>query len=136
MKQHFIILLVDDDEDDQDMFREALDGLEPRIECYTAQDGEEALMLLGTASKQLPDFIFLDLNMPRVNGRQCLQSIRKAEKYNGIPVIIYSTLSRPADVEELIRLGAAYYFTKPTTLSVLREELQGVLSGELLYTNN
>src|SRR6266487_683666 len=95
-----LFLLADDDADDQQLFKEALNEIDKSIRCLTASSGEEALNKLKTDLKQLPDYIFLDLNMPRMNGLECLVEIKKTNTLKHIPVIIYSTSSAEKDVEE------------------------------------
>ena len=77
MKSNPIILMVDDDEDDRRLFFEAAKEVSESIHCVSAEDGEKALTMLQSEHGLLPDYIFLDLNMPRLNGRQCLAEIKK-----------------------------------------------------------
>src|SRR5215216_7180747 len=108
-----LFFLADDDADDQEIFKEALSEIDKSIRCLTASSGEEALSKLTGGLKPLPDYIFLDLNMPRMDGLQCLTEIKKIKILKNIPVIIYSTSSAQKDVEETRKLGADYFITKP-----------------------
>src|SRR5688572_9719182 len=85
------ILLVDDDVDDCDLFKDALaeTGLHTTIDI--AHEGVKIMELFNTRAEYLPHLIFLDLNMPKVSGTECLREIRRASYLNGIPVIIFST---------------------------------------------
>jgi len=112
-------LIVDDDPDELGLFMEAAARVDARINCSTALDGEDALKQLLAPGAILPDVIFLDLNMPRINGRQCLEEIRKRDDLAGVPVIIYSTTSFHRDREELQSLGAARFITKPSSFEGL-----------------
>ena len=85
------ILIVDDDEDDREMFCEAVNEVSKAITCIHATDGLAALEILSHKNKQAFDLIFLDLNMPGLNGKQCLAEIKKLDKVKDVPVIIYST---------------------------------------------
>jgi len=105
-------LIVDDDSDDNGLFTEALAAVEPRIICDSAFDGREALEKLETKAIQPPDIIFLDINMPVMNGWQCLTQLKSESGYKDIPVIIYSTSSSRVDKELARKLGAICFFTK------------------------
>ncbi len=76
---------------------------------------------------QVPDYIFLDLNMPRMNGTQFLKALKSTEILKNIPVIVYTTSSSLKDKEEMTSFGAAYFLTKPNSLAGLRTELEQVL---------
>lgn len=109
------ILLVDDDEDDRNLFVEATKEVDNSINCMSASDGLEALGILRDDRNTIPDYIFLDLRMPGINGEECLIEIKKEPRLAAVPVIVYTT-SR--DVEEsmrLKRLGAAHFMSKPVS---------------------
>lgn len=118
------ILLVEDDIDDQYFFREALSLLSPALSCQIAENGVEALKLL----KELPrfDIIFMDINMPKMNGIECLQVLKSNDSYKNIPVVILSTSSDQAYIERCKILGATYYFTKPIIPFELIKKLQDI----------
>ena len=120
--------LVDDDLDDQEIFALAVEDLKAPIHCVTAVDDIEALNRLRSDESFIPDFIFLDLNMPRMNGKQCLLEIRKIERLLRTPVIIYSTSSNRRDIDETLRLGAAHFLTKPSSISLLTRELATLMN--------
>jgi CheY-like chemotaxis protein len=122
-------LLVDDDEDDKEIFCLALQHADPSIECIMASDGPEALAILKDRSF-VPDFIFLDLNMPVMNGKECLKEIRKQHHLNHIPVIIFSTSSAEKDKDETKALGASAFITKPPLISDLAKKLSGIFSSQ------
>jgi CheY-like chemotaxis protein len=115
-------LLIDDDEDDKEIFCIALKQVDPSIDCVTASDGREALSILNNAS-YTPDYIFLDLNMPRMDGKECLTEIRKRDRLARVPVIIFTTSSAERDKEETKRLGANSFITKPPLVSTLADTL-------------
>lgn len=105
--------IVDDDADDRNLFIEAVKEVDATIECICANNGEQALALLTDPENLLPDFIFLDLRMPRIDGKKCLFEIKKNERLKHIPVVIFTT-SR--DVEEstvLKEMGAFHFISKP-----------------------
>jgi CheY-like chemotaxis protein len=112
-----ICFLVDDDEDDCEVFQLALRHL-GGIQCVACNNAKEALQKLKEDGFQ-PDFIFLDLNMPLMTGAECLVEIRKMGKYANTPIWIYSTSSQHKDKILLEKLGATGFITKPTKLSML-----------------
>lgn len=114
--------LIDDDVDDQEIFVMALDQLNIQFNCIVANNGNEALQKLKR-EPVLPDYIFLDLNMPRMNGKECLKELKKNERLQNIPVIIYTTSSSKADMEDTLKLGAAGFITKPFSLKDLTDTL-------------
>ncbi|MBS1566651.1 MAG: response regulator [Bacteroidetes bacterium] len=122
MSSAITCFLIDDDVDDQDIFILALGEVDKSIHCHVASDAADALKRLGSGELQ-PDFIFLDLNMPRMNGKQCLSHLKKIDFLTDIPVIIYSTSSDLRDKNETEQLGAADYIVKPNSVSALAEIL-------------
>jgi CheY-like chemotaxis protein len=126
------LLLADDDADDCLFFKEALDELQLAVKLVTANDGE-ALMNLLDELTSLPDALFLDLNMPRKNGFDCLMEIKKNEKYGLIPVVIFSTSYDNEVVHKLYGAGAHYYIRKPGEFSNIKKFIYKAL--RLLSTN-
>mgnify|MGYP003576000012 CR=1 FL=1 len=126
MKKYKTIFLIDDDSDDHEIFALALEEVAPFYNCVTANDGIEALEKLRSGHVE-PDCIFLDLNMPRMNGRQCLNEIRKEYKFSQIPVVIYSTSSESREREQLLALGASAFVTKAAVIDDLVASLKDVL---------
>ena len=121
------ILIVDDDEDDRDLFCDAVNAVDSSIECIMARNGEEALEGLKSRILPTPDIIFLDLNMPRLNGMQCLRALKKDPLFEHIPVVIYTTSKMKEDKKAAIQAGAADFVTKPTSLKELCETIAGTL---------
>ncbi|MCE3280805.1 MAG: response regulator receiver protein [Bacteroidetes bacterium] len=116
-------LLIDDDPDDQEIFCMALGDMGKEVNCTFANDGVDALKKLSENSV-LPDFIFIDMNMPRMNGNECLAKIKEENHLKAIPVYMYSTSADPATVAETQRLGAAGFIVKPTSVSELTKTLK------------
>lgn len=108
------ILLVDDDADDRKYFLEALQEIDATVQCVTAKDGQQALELLNNSDFTLPHYIFLDLRMPKISGRQCLLQIKSDDRLKDIPVIIYTTSREAQDSEELKQLGSVHFISKPS----------------------
>ena len=122
-------LVVDDDEDDKEIFSLALNEANPDIQCVMASDGLEALAMLNR-DNFLPDYIFLDLNMPLMSGKECLAEIRKRPELMHIPVIIFSTSSSQRDILDTHALGASSFITKPPLISTLAERLSEVFESQ------
>lgn len=124
-----MIMIVDDDEDDIEIFCEAVKQLHKDNECVSASNGEDALHKLSRENERLPDFIFLDLNMPRLNGKQCLTRLKLNTRLRDIPVIIYSTSKLEEDIEEAKQLGAVHFLTKPSKIKDLQNAIALILAG-------
>jgi len=124
------LFIIDDDEDDQLFLHEAMNDLKIPIDCYYANNGESALKQLRNDEIPVPDFIFLDLNMPKLNGKECLVEIKKLPRYANVPIIIYTTSSNQKDKQETMQLGAHYFLTKPTRISELCTRLLELFSTD------
>ena len=122
-----VIFLIDDDIDDQEFFTEAVKEVDPNIKCHIASSCDEGLELLNN-SEVLPDYIFLDLNMPKVDGKKCLLELKKNARVKEIPVIIYSTSSLKKDIDETKAMGAVHFLTKPAAFRELCNAIENVLS--------
>jgi CheY-like chemotaxis protein len=123
------VLIADDDPDDIEMFAEALLEIDDHICCLSACNGYEALQLLNVANAPKPDIIFLDLNMPKLNGKQCLVKLKQQDRFADIPVIIFTTSKLDDDNEEMRRLGAIGFITKPSKYSELVHLLANLLTN-------
>ncbi|MCW3086203.1 MAG: response regulator receiver protein [Bacteroidetes bacterium] len=122
MTQNKICFLIDDDEDDQSVFQLALEDTDEPVDCVFASSGTEAINKLKDETFN-PCCIFLDLNMPGMNGKQCLIELRKMDHLTDTPVFIYSTSSDDKVISEIKQLGATDYIIKPTSISVLTKIL-------------
>ena len=132
VKSDLLCFLIDDDLDDQEIFCLALDELDHTIQRVIASDGEEGLMKLNLNPQNPPNYIFLDLNMPRMNGIECLREIKKINHLQNTKVIMYSTTDAN-DVRELTReLGAHDFLVKPPSMMKLVKFLSEVLNVQTL----
>ena len=118
------IYLADDDRDDRLLFTDALGELTPSTKVTTFENGVDLMANLLDKEKGLPDFIFLDLNMPMMNGEECLADIRNELRLNEIPVIIYSGYYDEMKVAFLQKKGADRYLQKPRSFEQLKFCLQ------------
>lgn len=123
--------LIDDDADDRQAFEIALNEIDPKIEYFTAASGEEGLKMFDE-SEIIPSYIFLDLNMPKMDGWECLREIKKRPQLKHVPVIILSTAEWLQDRLELQKLEIARYITKPNTQAELTKAISKVLVKEIV----
>jgi DNA-binding response OmpR family regulator len=130
------ILIVDDDEDDKDFLCEAIQNIDSSAYCIWVSDGLHALRLINDDSFNPPDFIFLDLNMPKIGGIQCLNKIRKLHNYEGVPVIIYTTSKISTDQFDLPELGPISILSKPTRIAELSKAVEEIFRSQYTVVNN
>ena len=112
MKNKFI-MIIDDDPDETAIFCEAIETFDSNVQCINFNQPEKALEYLQNQQSVLPNWIFLDLNMPRIDGIECLKRIKTINHLSSVPVIMYSTSSLKADIENTKKLGANGYLIKP-----------------------
>jgi len=129
------VFYADDDAEDREMFCEAMQQINPAIVVTLSKDGQEALEILG-AQEQPQNFIFLDINMPRMNGIECLVKLKSDDRLKDIPVIICSTTSDSKEVKKFIMLGAEAFVPKAGSFEALKESLHKVLAKGALYFNS
>ncbi len=122
------ILLCDDDTDDCDFFKEALEGLSLSTKLTTVHDGEQLMELLTKETNEPAYILFLDLNMPRKNGFECLSEIKLNKKLKQLSIIILSTSFDQDVVNMLYNNGAQYYVSKPAQISQLKIVIQQTLT--------
>ena len=115
------LLLADDDTDDCFFFKEALEELPISAKLTTVNDGVQLMQLLSSKETPLPDALFLDLNMPRKSGIECLTEIKLIDKLEQLPVIIFSTSLNMEVVDLLYQNGARYYICKPGEFDKLKK---------------
>jgi CheY-like chemotaxis protein len=125
------VMLADDDESDRMNFKEALEEGKIKTTVVSVNDGVELMEYLLQEDTQLPTILFLDLNMPRKNGLECLIEIRKNERLKEIVVAIYSTSSSEIDIEHTFNSGANVYIKKPNNFA----KLKSVLNEIVMYVN-
>jgi CheY-like chemotaxis protein len=125
------VLIVDDDEDDRDLFCIAVYEWDAKINCILARNGEEALQGLRLEKFPKPDLIFLDLNMPRMNGFQFLRELKTDRGLSYIHIEIYTASDQQQDLEETKELGADHFFKKPNTFKELYQIVGDVFAKEM-----
>lgn len=127
------ITLADDDEDDRLFFTDAFSELKINTKVNTFNDGVELMDYLHNPESVLPNILFLDLNMPRKNGVECLLEIKQNERFNDIAIAIYSTSSSDEHIEETFVNGANIYIKKPNDFNTLKKILSEVITLNWQY---
>ena len=122
------ILLADDDTDDCIFFKEAVEELPVVTTLTIVNEGEQLMQLLTNEANELPHVLFLDLNMPRKNGFECLSEIKGNKKLSQLPVIMYSTSFEQEVVNQLFKNGAQYFIRKPSEFSQFKKIIQQALT--------
>ncbi len=139
------ILLADDDTDDCIFFKEALEQLQVSTQFTAVIDGEQLMQLLTNEANELPDILFLDINMPRKSGLECLSEIKRNKRLKDIPVVMFSTSNSWETINMLFRSGANVYIHKPSDFSQLKQVIHHALpiaaentfsTGQLKYVLN
>lgn len=131
MKTNKTIFLIDDDKDDQQFFLKSITEIDNTIHCDFANNGKDALEKLNSIPTA-PDMIFLDINMPLMNGFECLTELRKQDRFVDTPIVILTTSKAGKEVQNAQVLGANVFLTKPTSLRALQTKLEKVLSNFLV----
>ena len=132
-KEYTYIILVDDDEDDRLFFTDAFQEIKIATKIQTFKDGVELMDYLNSDRAILPEILFLDLNMPKKNGIECLNEIKANSKFDDIAIAIYSTSSSEEHIEETFVLGANIYIKKPSDFNDLKKVLQDVVTINWQY---
>ena len=131
------ILLADDDFDDCHFFKEALAALPQSTTLKTVHDGDELMQYLCENTEQLPHLLFLDINMPRKNGFDCLSEIKKNNKLKDLPVVMFSTSNAQDKIHILFKTGADVYIRKPGNFAQLVQVIHHALpmAAENIFSN-
>jgi CheY-like chemotaxis protein len=122
-----LFFLIDDDFDDQEIFLLSLHDIDPKIKSVMAKDGCDALEIIAKNKDFVPDFVFLDLNMPRLTGHECLVQLRQIPRFQNIPIYVYSTSSSNKEREVALAHGATGFITKPSSIKGLVKILSDLI---------
>ncbi len=129
------ILLADDDENDRMNFKEALEESKMETSLISVNDGVALMEYLLKDDTELPTLLFLDLNMPRKSGMECLKEIKSIAKLRNIVIAIYSTSSSEKDIEQTFFCGANVYMKKPNDFGKLKELLNKIVTSVNVYSD-
>jgi CheY-like chemotaxis protein len=132
------VLLADDDIDDCNFFKKALTELPLPTRLTTVHDGEELMEILRRETDELPHVIFLDINMPRKNGFECLAELKESDRLKDLPVIMFSTSNSRDAMSKLFKTGADVYVRKPGNFEQLKELIHHALpmATEKVFSNS
>jgi CheY-like chemotaxis protein len=133
MQKNKHIFLVEDDEDDQQFFIEAVKEIDNSICVNLAFNGADALSQLDTMLT-LPDIIFMDINMPKMNGLDCLEKLKKTIRLKNIPVVILTSAASAEDSSYAIKHEASHFLTKPSKASLLKGNITEVF--KIIFTGD
>ncbi len=131
------ILLADDDTDDCHFFNEALEVLPVATKLKIVSDGVELMDYLTENIEHLPHILFLDINMPRKNGFECLSEIKHHERLKDLPVVMFSTSNAHDKISILFKTGADVYIRKPSNFAQLVQVINHALplAAENIFSN-
>lgn len=128
------IILADDDEADRLLFKDAFVELKSKIAIETVNDGMELMDLLhATDTPDLPQILFLDINMPQKTGIDCLKEIRADKRFDDVAIAIYSTSSSEKDMDDTFLHGANVYIHKPNSFEKLKKVLGKAIMNYKVY---
>ena len=133
MKKPISILLIEDDSDDQLFFIEAISSIENATLYAIAGHGKEALDLLEQ-STVLPDFIFSDINMPFMDGIECLSELKMNPRIKNIPVIMLSTSVAQSTIA--CQLGAKAFVKKPNSINLLHDQIDKIINDDFIFASH
>lgn len=131
LRANISILLADDDSDDREFFVDIITEIDPVIKVEMAESGEKLMQMLTSKKATLPDILFLDLNMPGKDGKQCLKEIKSNPGLKHLPVIIYSTSALSQDITDTQLQGANLYVKKPNSFNGAISLIKKVFSMDL-----
>ena len=117
-------MLADDDIDDCEYFKDALDEINYNVDLTVVNDGVQLMNTLLAPKDFRPDLLFLDLNMPKKSGIECLEEIKSTKELNGIPIIIFTTSSDRTVINRMYENGAHHYIQKPNQFSGLKKVIE------------
>lgn len=130
------VILADDDEDDRLFFTEAFEELKMQTKVDIYKDGVDLMTALNQLDAILPNILFLDLNMPKKSGLECLKEIKSNERFKDIAIAMYSTSASEEDIENTFVNGANIYIKKPNNFKILKKILADVVMMNWQYQTN
>jgi CheY-like chemotaxis protein len=121
-----VIFYADDDRDDRELFADALEEVDPGVKLVLAHDGREIIELLEK-QREVPDFIFLDINMPVMSGKETLKRLKSVDRLKSVPIIMYTTTSNKEEFKNLVLLGATDCVVKGVSFQAIKDSLRMIL---------
>jgi CheY-like chemotaxis protein len=121
-------LIIDDDPDDQEIFEMCVRKVNKNVDFRALDNGVDAVVMLRSDDKYVPDYIFLDVNMPKMNGIDCLRELKQIKRLEHTKIFIYSTTSDHKVVDDSKQLGADDFIVKPSSTVELKEKLYRIFN--------
>lgn len=126
MNNELTVFYTDDDQEDIDFFREIIDIIDSNVKVVTQRNGEELLKALNNPPPT-PYLVFLDINMPGMNGLETLKRVRESGKHKNLPVVMFSTTSDDITIQQSKELGASFYVPKSGAFDKLKKSIEHTL---------
>lgn len=130
-----LVFLVDDDYEDHEIFKMAFSKVDPSADVLTTESGIEAMDYISQHPDFNPDIIFFDVNMPRMNGKECIRELRKSTFFQNTPMILYSTHDGQKEIDEAQQAGASEFMTKPASIPEFTKALQNIVNRHVKSHN-
>ncbi len=138
MKRDLTIFYADDDQEDLDFFREIVDAIDDTVVVHTQSTGQQLMKALNNPPPT-PHLIFLDINMPGMNGFDVLKKVRGSENHKGLPIVIFSTSGDEDAIKKSRELGATFYVQKSSVFDQLKKSIEHALKinwGTFITSDN
>ena len=136
MQKPIHCLIIDDDPDDQEIFLMCVQEININIQCLTCNTGVDAISMLESDHRYIPEYIFIDVNMPKMDGITCLGILKKIERLKYSKFFMYSTSADRSALENSRKFGANDFIIKPVKKAELKDRLSGIFSNATTdYTN-
>ena len=129
MQKSIHCLIIDDDLDDQEIFLMCVQEINKNIQCLTYNTGVDAISMLESDHSYIPEYIFIDVNMPKMNGITCLELLKNIEHLKHSKFYMYSTSADRSALEDSRKLGANDFIIKPVRKAELKEKLSMIFSN-------
>ncbi|RYJ42538.1 response regulator [Flavobacterium beibuense] len=126
MNNELTVFYTDDDQEDIDFFREIIDIIDSNVKVVTQRNGEELLKALNNPPPT-PYLVFLDINMPGMNGLETLKRVRESDQHKNLPVVMFSTTSDDITIQQSKELGASFYVPKSGAFDKLKKSIEHTL---------
>ena len=126
MNNELTVFYTDDDQEDIDFFREIIDIIDSNVKVVTQRNGEELLKALNNPPPT-PYLVFLDINMPGMNGLETLKRVRESGQHKNLPVVMFSTTSDDITIQQSKELGASFYVPKSGAFDKLKKSIEHTL---------
>jgi CheY-like chemotaxis protein len=138
MKRDLTIFYADDDQEDLDFFREIVDTIDDTVVVHTQSTGQQLMNALNNPPPT-PHLIFLDINMPGMNGFDVLKKVRNSENHKELPIVVFSTSGDEDAIKKSRELGATFYVQKSSVFDQLKKSIEHALKinwGTFITSDN